>query len=461
MLTEMHREASSFRDPAGFLLWRNGELLRCVTDVGKSDMDTLFASGLYAELAGQGLLVPHEDLAIPLDIDEEVVRCMKPQLLPFISYPYEWSASQLRDAALLTLRVLEISLEYGMILKDASAFNVAFKGCKPIFLDILSFTKRNGDAAWPGYRQFCEHFLLPLLLSRTLGEAAPALLMHWMHGIPLQTGKRMLSWIDRIRPSVAMHIGIHATMASNVGSSRKQTREKRNTGHLKSLVQNLENIVSTTSRYSVSTKWGKYREVQPYTAKDSDRKDAVVRQVINHVEPKMVWDIGCNDGKYSRIAAENGADVIAMDGDAELIGRLYSSEKDKAGSKVTPIVLDISKPSPAMGWDNSERRSFVERGKPDLILYLAIIHHIRYEQGIPLKMQLRFLARLAMYVLIEWVPVDDVNVAAYKKRPELASLGYGEEEFQSGIRQHFTILAEFGLSGSGRKFFLLRRTHVG
>ncbi len=184
--------AASFRDPSGFLFSRNGALYRQINRVYADDYDHLISSGLYDQLVKSGLLIPHREVSEKPVYPELAVKVIQPELVPFISYPYEWSFSQLKDAALATLAIQKRSIKAGMSLKDASAYNIQFINGKPTLIDTLSFEIYKEGKPWDAYRQFCQHFLAPLALMARVDVRLGQLLRVFIDGIPLDLASRLL-----------------------------------------------------------------------------------------------------------------------------------------------------------------------------------------------------------------------------------------------------------------------------
>ena len=155
---------SSFRDPSGFLFFQDGSVYRQVNAIYKENYDHLIGSGLYKALVASGLLVSHEEVGMNYARSDNAYKILKPELIPFVSYPYEWCFSQLKEAALTTLKIQKVALDFGMTLKDSSAYNIQFMKGRAVFIDTISFERYREGQPWVAYRQFCQHFLAPLAL---------------------------------------------------------------------------------------------------------------------------------------------------------------------------------------------------------------------------------------------------------------------------------------------------------
>ena len=201
------RENNSFRDNSGHIFRKNNIVFRQVNGTYKSHYDFLISSGLYQRLTSESLLVAHQEQLIGnFDVDKNVYKILKPDHINFISHPYSWSFSMLKDAALLTLKVQKIAIEHGMILKDATAFNVQFIGSKPIFIDTLSFEIYDSSSPWNAYRQFCQHFLAPLALMAYTDISLNKFLINYIDGIPLELTVKLLPFRSRLNISLNIHL---------------------------------------------------------------------------------------------------------------------------------------------------------------------------------------------------------------------------------------------------------------
>ena len=317
----------SFRDPSGFVFTRGGTLYRQVNQVFKASFDAVTASGLYDELAGDGLLVPHQ--AVPLDLAATGDACavLEPERLPFISYPYEWSFSQLRDAALLTLQLQDRALRRGFTLRDASAYNVQFRGGRPVFIDTLSFEPRDEGSPWAAYGQFCEHFLVPLELMSRRDIRCGTLLRSYLEGVPLELGSRLLPRASWLSPGVLFHVHLHAkaqgryahaAVARENGRRRTMSREA-----LLALVGGLRHCIEGLDWTPAGTEWADYVDDNSYSDAASRSKREIVARALAPRAGGTVWDLGANTGVFSRVARETSAHVVAFDIDPAAVERNY------------------------------------------------------------------------------------------------------------------------------------------
>lgn len=450
----------SFRDPSGFLFTRDGELLRQVQERYRPHYDRLMQSGLYATLVREGYLVPHEERPVAEAMTAGAAFVLRPERIPFVSMPYEWSFGQRRAAALLTLRIQDIALSHGMSLKDASAYNVQFIGARPVLIDTLSFEIRVPEAPWIAYRQFCQHFLAPLALEARVDIRTGHLLRHYVDGIPLDLASRMLPWSTRFTLWAQLHIHLHAKSitrhAATDTSGAGAIKAARVTDHgLRGLLANLTSIVSNLEWKPPGTEWGRYEETLGYAADDRGAKHQLVAAFVRASGARTVLDLGANAGEYSRVARDAGAmHVVAVDGDPVAVERHFRRLQQGADSGVLPLCMDLTNPSPAQGWDHHERPSFAERGPFDAVLALALVHHLAVGNNVPLLGVARMLARLGTVVIVEWVPKADPQVQRLLRAREDVFPSYTEEEFRSAFSTCGLRVLESALVGdSGRVLY--------
>lgn len=459
------KNPGSFRDPAGFVFTYDGTVYRQVNKAGKEDYDHLMSSGLYQALVDGRMMVAHTELKkggkVPRD--DKQYKTLQPEPIPFISYPYEWSFDQLRDAALLTLRVLKTSLEHGMILKDSSAYNIQFIGNKPVFIDTLSFALYKPGQPWEGYKQFCEHFLAPLALSH---YATPDLLKikrAYLDGIPLGIAARLLPKRARLNTGVLSHVFLHARASqrhqgNQVTTSTAQAR-KVSTFALQGLIGSMESTVKRMKPANRKTEWGDYYSFTNYSDTAFKKKRAIVRELLETVKPKplTVWDTGANNGEFSEVAAEIGAYTVALDVDEIAVGRNYRAKRmPEIAARMLPLVQDLTNPSPGLGWSGEERMSLIDRGKADVVLALALIHHISIGNNVPFAEVASFYAKIARNLIIEFVPKEDSKVQILLSSRTDIFEEYDIEHFEQAMSEYFTITKKMPIKDSMRTMYLFK-----
>lgn len=467
MTSDPTRIGSSFRDPSGYLYRREGVLLRQVQERYRPHYEQLMASGLYAALVSEGLLVPHEERPLAEADGAGAAFVLRPEVLPFISLPYEWCFAQRQAAALLTLRVQELALAHGMTLKDASAFNVQFRGVQPLLIDTLSFERYVDGAPWVAYRQFCQHFLAPLVLQARIDVRLGGLLRQHLDGIPLDLASALLPRRSWLSPSLAMHIHLHAksiarhaaTEGARAGSRRGGDTDApagarvSRTG-LEGVLASLRGAVAGLS-WQAGTEWGSYEETHNYDAAGRASKQGLVGEFVRAASAALVIDLGANAGEYSRVARDAGASlVVAADGDPMAVERGFRRLQAQSEQGVYPLLVDLTNPAPAQGWNHAEWPSLAARGPFDAVLALALVHHLAIGNNVPLPGVAQMLATLGRQVIIEWVPKPDPQVQRLLSAREDIFDGYTEEGLVAAfasVGMRAVQRAEVG--GSGRSLF--------
>jgi hypothetical protein len=389
---------------------------------------------------------------------------LKHDRIPFVSYPYEWTFGMLKDAALLHLDLMRAALDAGMILKDSSAYNVQWAGAQPVFIDIPSFEILGKSEPWIGYRQFCELFLYPLMLQAYKGADFRPWLRGSIDGIPARSLRPLMSARDLARPGVLMHVAAQNALQRRYSGGDANVRGSlAAAGFDKRLivrnVEGLRKIVSRLAPGGSKTEWADYAKTHSYDDAEFQAKCTFVRDAAARRRWRLAWDLGCNTGTFSRIAAEHSDTVVAMDGDWMAIEQLYQAQKDRPDrTSILPLVVNLSDPSPAQGWRGLERKSLPERGKPELTLCLALIHHIVISANIPVTDFVAWLAGLGTSVVIEWVGRDDEMVQTLLRNKDDQYDDYRPEMFEAALARHFDIQSQRPLKGGKRTiYFALAR----
>jgi hypothetical protein len=454
----------SFRDPRGFLFRRDGILYRHVDASAAADYDLFESSGLRASLHDAGLLILHEEDPA-LAAERGAVRVLRPEVVPFISYPYEWSFSQLRDAALLTLRLQSTAMDHGMSLRDASAYNVQFHRGRPLLIDTLSFERLPEGTPWVAYRQFCQHFLAPLALMSYRDVRLGLMLRDHLDGVPLDLAASLLPRRAQARPPLQLHLFLHAKSqrrhaadgASGAEGAPAAPRRGFGLQAFRGLLDSLRKGVEGLGAPEAVGAWADYEsEATHYAEAARRRKEEVVAAWIERAAPSSVWDLGANVGRFSRMASRNGIDTVAFDLDAAAVDRNYAAARDEGDEHLLPLVMDLTNPSPGLGWDGRERTSLADRGPADLALALALVHHLAIGNNVPLSMVMRTFAGLARRAVVEFVPKDDEKVRTLLATREDVFPGYTAEGFEAAAGDVFEVEAREELPDSGRALYLLR-----
>jgi hypothetical protein len=406
-------DAGSFKDPAGNVFYLSGSVFRQVNRIFRVEFDRFIDSKLYEDLVQNNLLIPHEDVTLSHILPENVYRIIKPERIPFISYPYEWSFSMLKDAALATLEIQECAFRHGMSLRDASAFNVQFLKGKPIFIDTLSFEPYAEGTPWIAYGQFCRHFLAPLALMALVDIRLAGLFKTHLDGIPLDLASRLLAGRTGARIGLMLHIHAHArSIASAETRTGLRSPGKFTKTAMLALIDSLKSTIGKLTWNPSKTEWADYYCITNYSAADFEEKKRLLLDYLKRCGQGPVIDLGANDGTFSRIASELGRETLSIDTDPTAVEKNYLKVKARSEKNNLPLLIDIMNPTPAIGWMNRERRSFMERvGRDSILVALALIHHIAIGQNVPLDSIARSLAEFGKELILEFVPKDDSQVS--------------------------------------------------
>jgi 2-polyprenyl-3-methyl-5-hydroxy-6-metoxy-1,4-benzoquinol methylase len=459
-------EAGSFRDPDSRVFIRDGAVYRALSREGWEDWEALAATPLLPELIADGRLVATE----PVEVDAlpELTRgtaagVLRHERIPFVSYPYEWPFSMLRDAALLQLELGRRALQADFTLKDASSYNVQWRGASPVFIDVGSFERLRLGEPWAGYRQFCMLFLYPLMLQAYKGLPYHAWLRGSLDGIAPSDARAVMSARDRLRRGVLTHVVLHARLQARHGDSggRQVKSEMKRAGFGKELLdanlRRLEKLVRRLEFKPGRTAWTEYGETNTYTDADAESKAAFVRTAAARRPGALVWDIGCNDGTYSRVAAESAGSVVALDADHATVDGLYRALREEGRQDILPLVMSITDPSPDLGWRGRERSSLEQRGTPDLALCLAVVHHVAITGNVPVREFLSWLRSLDCALVIEFPERDDPMVQRLLAgKPEAANPDYDRETFERALGETFEVERSERLASGTRTLYEAR-----
>ncbi len=431
------RVSSSFRDPSGELYWEKGRLFRHMTTSALGNYRSLMESGLYSRLVSDGLLIPHTESESP--------GVIEPEIVPFISYPYEWCFSMYKEAALATLEIQRLAMEYGMSLKDASAYNIQFRNGKAVLIDTLSFVALS-DEPWVAYRQFCQHFLAPLALASYRDIRLGQLMKVFMDGIPLDLVSRLLPKLLNI--NLLLHLRAHAMVQGRVS---KPMHLRMGRASKLGLLSNLEATVKNL-KWRPKGAWYAYTVDTSYNKRSAESKARILSTYLEKVEPQTVWDLGANTGDYSAILARDGIHVVAFDSDPACVELCWQRYRNK----LLPLVIDLSNPSPSIGWANKERMSLEERAPVNLVVALALIHHLALGNNVPLEMIAKWLSRLCQWLIVEFVPKEDEMVKKMLMGREDIFDQYTRSNFETVFGKYYRQIEKKEVFSSCRSIYLFQ-----
>ncbi|HUH08085.1 MAG TPA: hypothetical protein VML96_09790 [Egibacteraceae bacterium] len=450
----------SFRDPSGFVFMRDGVVHRQVNTGYAEHYDHLMDSGLYEALVSAGLLIAHDEVQAPAAAPG-AYRILRPARVDFVSYPYEWCFSQLKDAALATLEIADAALGHGMSLRDASAYNIQFHRGRPVLIDTLSFEIRREGSPWAAYRQFCQHFLAPLALMATCDARLGQLCRIHIDGVPLDLASRLLPARTRLKPGLQIHLHTHARSQqrhADAPAGPSSGKGRFSDQAFRGLIENLRGTVRKLDWAPTTSTWiDYYATADHYSDEAREDKERVVGAFLDRVRPSTVWDLGANVGRFSRLAADRGARAVALEADIASVEAAYRALRAEGSADVLPLVMDFANPTPSQGWDGRERSSLEERGPADAALALALIHHLAIAGNVPLDRIAEWLARLCRALIIEFVPKTDPKVQRLLASREDIFPEYTAEGFATAFEGKFATVAQSPLRESGRVLYLMER----
>ena len=451
-------ENSSFRDSSGFLFYIENELYRVINSSYKEQYDHLINSELYKKLTENNLLISHEEIN-NLEIDYSYYKIIKPKKIPFVSYPYEWSFSQLKDAALLTLRIQKGAMKYGMTLKDGSAYNIQFFNGKPIFIDTLSFEMYEDGQIWKPYKQFCQHFLAPLALMSKKDIRLNLLSKTFIDGIPLDLTAKLLPKTTFGNFGLMAHIHAHAKSQKHY-ENKEDTKIKERTISKRSfegLTDNLDSSIKKMTWKEDNTEWGNYYSDTNYSEESFEEKKKIILSTLEKITPRIVWDLGANTGIFSRLASDQGINTISFDIDPLAVEKNYLESLKNNEQNLLPLILDLTNPSSNIGWSNDERISFLQRGPADLVFALALVHHLAISNNVPLYKIAEFFSTISKFLIIEFIPKSDSQVKRLLTTREDIFKNYDEQNFEKEFSKFFKITSSQKLVESERTIYIMEK----
>lgn len=463
----MTREPGSFRDPGNQVFYHDEQVFRTLDAESAAHWYELRQTAFFKDLVERGAVVATEteDRA---DVRAKALtgrwkELLRHERIPFISYPYEWTFGMLKDAALLHLSVLEDALENGWTLKDGSAYNVQWRGQRPIFIDISSFEPYRLGDSWIGYRQFCMMFLIPLLLRAHRDIDTASLCRSSLEGIDPEEALKFISVRDIFRRGVLSHIYLHARLQARArraeataASSAPKWAIKQTRDMTLRMVQSLKRLVEKLERRGGRTSWSSYEETHSYDgASFGEKKDFVERHIRSRRWP-LVYDLGCNTGTFSRLCSEQADCIVAIDQDELAVDKLYRRIKTPTGGNIVPLVMQLTNMSPDQGWRGRERKSFEGRANPDLILCLALIHHLVISANIPLRDFLDWIRGFGASVILEFVGPDDEMTLQLLRNRRTVHPDYTQDHFEAVAGSMFDILDSSPLKEGRRRIYLLQ-----
>jgi SAM-dependent methyltransferase len=451
----------SFRDPGGVLIRHGGRILRALNTQGAASLERFLKTKTadHAQLVRTVRIDPAEFPEI------EAKAIVEHERIPFPGYPYEWPAEMLHTAGELTLDLARSALDEGFGLKDASPYNVLFRGAEPVFVDVLSFEARDPlDSAWNAYAQFVRTFLLPLLAWRAFGLPPNQVLTTERDGLEPETMYRWAGFRRRLSPGFLTLVSLPKWMSGREEASvyrpRQAASPEQATFILKGLLASCSRQLNALRPASAISKWSDYTEGKSlYSPEELAAKEAFVSEALAMACPKQVLDVGANEGRFSFLAAKTGASVVAIDSDPAVTGTIWRTASAER-LDVLPLVVDLTRPTPATGWRNQECESFLDRSRDgfDMVLLLAVIHHMLVTERVPLEDLLHLVAEITRdYAVIEYVAPDDPMFRRIVRGREALYSHLTRDRFEAAAARRFELVRAARIGGLHRWIYLFRR----
>ena len=446
----MIKEPGSFRDPAGNIFYQNGKIFRILSTLGEKRISFILKNKILEKSIKKKFLVNtsvlNEGDKIKNNIYQENI-ILEHEEIPFISYPYEWSFSQLKEAAIFHLDFNLFLLENNANLIDSSAYNVQFIDNQPIFIDVLSMKEYKDGTPWEGHKQFCENFLNPLILKSKKGIKFNNWFKGNIEGIETSELNKILNLFDKFSYNIFVHVHLLNKLEEKfknkkslkLNSVRKTFLSKN---QLMAMMKQLRNFISKLKDHKSISTWDTYSIENSYSNSAENEKKEIVRKFFIKNRFNLVCDLGCNDGEYSEIALNNSCNrVIGFDFDLNAIEKAFIRSKKK-NLNFLPLYFDASNPSTKLGWDENERKSFKERANFDGLIALAFEHHLAIAKNIPLKDVIKWLTSLAPKGLIEFIPKDDDTIQKMLELKGDIFKNYNMENFENYLSLYCKIISK-------------------
>lgn len=472
----MKSRARSFRDPAGRLHFIGSDPIRQVFAEAADGCRQLIEGPFFQGLMCSGQVVRTRSLdAVPghlCGIAGAGDLLLAHEAIPFQSFPAEWPAQMLQAAATLTLDIAERGLEAGIGLKDATPYNVLFRGPQPVFVDVLSFEERDPlDPVWLAQGQFMRTFLLPLLAARELKLPLSSVFLTRRDGLEPAELYHMVGTFRRFTPRFLSSVSLPVWLSgkAEAGGSAMYRPRRLKSGEqtrfvLKTLIGGLRRKTARLAGSGApdTTRWSDYSRTCSYDGESFRQKSLFIEEFVDRFKPARVLDAGCNTGHFSALAASRGAQVVAIDQDAAVVGTLYEEARAK-GLDILPLVVDLARPTPATGWHNEENPSFLARarGRFEAVFMLALIHHLVVTEQIPLAEVLSLAARLTTkHLVIEYVAPQDPQFQRLVRGREALYSHLTREFFEQSAGEFFTIVKSSKVENQERWLYIMEKRNV-
>lgn len=461
----------SFRDNAARVIKEEGKYYRYIFNTYKAEFDHLMNSGLYDVLISHGYMISHEEIAsnendigVSTNDYQNFYKKLFPKQIGFQSYPFEWSFSQWQKAILTYLSINKLALKYGMILKDATPYNFYFESGRAVLLDTSSFAFfKNGDP-WIAYRQFCSEFLSPILLMHYNGHRWSRLTRTHISGLPLNFVSKQLPLNSWFNFTCLFHIHLHSKYsndqvdkreANKIGEKKKGfTKEK-----IEFLLNSIQNNINKLGKdKSKASHWQKYYEENIESSDYLEHKMSVIKTWLDNIRPKSVLDLGANTGKFSFIASEFSEQVISLESDETSVESIDQTAELNKYINIRTVINDLAEPTPDIGVMGKEISSIFNRAKSEMVMGLALTHHLFINNRMNFDQIAEMFARLSQkYIIVEFISKNDNKVKILMKDKITDLNNYTEESFLDSFSTYFKNKESVELKGSPRKLLLLEK----
>lgn len=452
-MSDIQLHPASYKDKDSQILVINNKIYREIKKSYENNYKMLMKSGLYEELTQKGHLIKHYETTK----SETNKRLIKPEEI-FISYPYEWCFSQLKDAALLTLEIQKTALKYNMSLKDANCYNVQFHNGKPIFIDTASFEKYEEGTIWQAYKQFCMNFIAPLALMAYKNSCLVCLLKTYINGIDLNLASSLLPLKSIFNINILLHIHQHAKIQKKYENNNKKINIQYSKLQMVILIDNLIKTIKSIKMKPKYSCWKDYYKKTNYTDNSFHQKISIINEYKAELQPHSLVDIGANNGFFSRLFKNICKQIICIDSDYNAIEKNYNETKNAKENNIYPLVIDFTNPTPNLGWNNEERFSFYDRIKNiDMVMALAIIHHLAISNNIPLYNIAKTFSKTGKYLIIEFIEKEDSQIQKLLKNRQDIFDDYTKENFEKTFSEFYEIKRKNPIPDTFRTLYLMQR----
>jgi len=449
------KHPASYRDPAGFVFLKDGRVYRQVNTSYLDHYKHLMSSGLYDQLTKKGWLIKHEEVAHFSSGKPDAPIILLPEQIPLISYPYEWCFTQLKDAALLTLNIMRASMDKGMILKDATPLNIQFIGARPVFIDTLSFERYDPHQPWIAYRAFCENFLAPLLLNAYLGMESGKLFLSHPDGVPVQDCANWLRFKSRFHSLALLHIHLQKAVTHGGNDPNKNAFSK---SKLLRIIEHLAGGIEKLKIPERRTTWNEYYDPAITSAEYLREKEEALKDFLSGIDYRSALDMGCNNGHFTKRLVRESVRVAGTDLDAAAINDFYLSQKNRNDHTALALVCDWLNPGADGGWENAERTNLISRVQSDLVMALALLHHLVLAKNVPFPLIASLLNRLCnKWLVVEFVTKDDERAKEMLERKGDIFPNYHPDAFEEALSEFFHLKKKRDLKGGSRILYLFEK----